>query len=162
MILSVTLYHQTQKKSVKYPFNNTHLMSLTNLSRADVTVVGIATIIIVFAILITAVVHGPTEKSFSQIITVGPVWNTNSWDCTSDSEYIVHGVLISYEQPSYLTISIGGVGNQPDYEFPFLEMKSFSVGAPAGSIMVISSSGIITGFLTLQTMSDAEASCVSS
>ena len=162
MILSITSYHQTQQKSVKYPFNNTHLMSLTNLSRADVTVVGIATIIIVSTILITAVVHGPTEKSFSQIITVGPVWVTNSWDCTSDSEYIVHGVLISYEDPSYLTIDISGKGIQPDFEFPYLEMKSFSVGGPAGSIMVISTSGTITGYLTLQTMSDAEASCVSS
>jgi len=135
-------------------------MSWEKLSRAYVTLVSVSTIIIVSTILITAVVYSPTDKSFSQIITVGPVWTTTAWACTSDSEYLVHGALISYEDPSHLAIDISGKGIQPNYLLPYLEMKSFSVGAPADSTMTMLTSGKITGYLTLQTMSDAEASCI--
>ncbi len=136
-------------------------MSLSNLSRADVTVVGAATIIILMAIAISAVVHGPTEKPFSQVITVGPVWTTTSWVCTSSSEFVVHGALIAYgDSPSILSIAITGRGNQPDFQLTPLKMESFSVGGPAGGDIIIASSGTITGYLTLQTTSDAEASCI--
>ncbi len=115
------------------------------------------------AIAISAVVVSQSEKSFSQIITVGPVWTTNGWICTSVSEYIVHGVLISYgNSTSYLAITISGVGTQPDFEFTPFKMQSFSIGGPAGSTMIISSIGTITGYLTLQTMSDVRASCIQS
>ena len=113
------------------------------------------------AIAISAVVVSQSEKSFSQVITVGPVWTTNAWVCTSTSEYLVHGVLISYgNSTSILSIAISGIGNQPDFEFTPLKMESFSVGAPADSTMTISSFGTITGYLTLQTMLDAEAICI--
>jgi len=136
-------------------------MSWTNLSRADVTVVGIATIIIISTILITAGVHGPNEKPFSQVITVGPVWTTNSWVCNSSSEFLVYGALIAYgDSPSILSIAVTDRGSQPDFQLTPLKMESFSVGGPAGGDIIISSFGTITGYLTLQTTSDAEASCI--
>ncbi len=137
-------------------------MSSRNLrSRSDIFLIASSTIIILMAITISTSVLSQSEKSFSQVITVGPVWTTNTWLCTSTSEYIVHGVLISYgNSTSTLSIAITGIGNQPDFEFTPLKMESFSVGAPAGSNMIISSFGTITGYLTLQTMSDAEASCL--
>lgn len=133
---------------------------MVDLARSDVTLVGAAVIIIVFAIVLTATVQGSYDKSFSQIITVGPVWTSNSWICTSNENFIVHGVLISYDDPSRLIISISGVGTQPDFElFPF-EMHSFSIGATADSSMTITRDGNISGLLTLQTPQSATAECV--
>ena len=130
------------------------------LSRSDVTLVGAAVIIIVFAIVITAVAQGATEKSFSQIITSGPVWHTGTWICTSTEEFMVHGVLIAYQDSSGLEINISGLGNQPDFVFQPREMKTFSIGGSADStIRLTTTNGLITGFLTLQTSSDATASC---
>ena len=138
-------------------------MSLSKPAMVNIFLVAASTIIIIFAIAIATVVQSQSEKSFSQVITVGPVWTTNAWVCTSTSEYLVHGVLISYgNSTSILSIAISGIGNQPDFEFTPLKMESFSVGAPADSNMIISSFGTITGYLTLQTMSDAEASCIPS
>jgi len=133
------------------------------LSRSDVTLVGAAVIIIVFAIVITAAVQGSNDAAtFSQVITVGPVWNSDSWICTSTEEFLVHGVLVAYADGVGLTISLSGVGTQPDFRFNQAEMKSFSIGGPAdSSIQITRSLGIITGFLTLQTSSDAIANCIS-
>jgi len=90
------------------------------------------------------------------------VWPTNVWACTSDADYIVNAVLVSYgDTPSYLEITISGLGGQPDLEFTPSKMETFSVGGPAGSIMTISSIGEISGFITLQTLSNAKASCMS-
>lgn len=136
-------------------------MSFSQRAKADVFLVSAATIIIIFAIVITAAIQGPPEKAFSQVITVGPVWNTNTWICTSDSEYIVHGLLIAYgDVTSTLSVAISGIGTQPDFEFTPLKMESFSIGGPADSTMSISRAGTITGFITLQTTSDAKASCI--
>ena len=111
--------------------------------------------------MITATVQASNEESFSQIMTVGPVWHTGTWLCTSTAEFIVHGVLIAYEEPSGLKIFISGVGSQPDFLFKQREMITFSVGGEAGaSIQFEKSVGTISGFLTLQTTSDATAHCV--
>ena len=129
-------------------------------SRSDVTLIGAAVIIIVFAIVITAAVQDSTESSFSQILTVGPVWRGDTWICTSTAEFMVHGVLIAYNDGAGLTINISGLGTQPDFRFDRAEMKTFSLGAPAGaSITITRSLGTISGFLTLQTSSGAVASC---
>lgn len=143
-------------------------MSSSILARPDVFLVSASTIVIIFAIVITATVQNSidqgqtTGKAFSQIITVGPVWPTNVWACTSDADYIVNAVLISYgDTPSYLEISISGLGGQPDLEFTPSKMETFSVGGPAGSTMTISSIGVITGYITLQTLSSANARCIS-
>jgi len=88
------------------------------------------------------------------------VWNTNTWICTSTEEFLVHGVLISYTEGAGLTINVSGQGTQPDFRFAPGEMKSFSIGGPAdSSIQITRSVGVITGFLTLQTSTDAIASC---
>ena len=131
-------------------------------SRSDVTLIGAAVIIIVFAIVITAAVQASNsnDSSFSQIQTVGPVWHSDTWICTSTAEFLVHAVLISYDDGAGLTINISGLGTQPDFRFQQAEMKSFSLGGPADSSITITRSlGTITGFLTLQTSSDAVASC---
>ena len=131
------------------------------LSRSDVTLVGAAVIIIVFAIVITAAAQGAPETPFSQIITVGPVWHSGTWICTSTEEFMVHGVLIAYEASSGMEINVSGVGNQPDFILQPREMKTFSLGGTAdSSIRLTTTSGSITGFLTLQTSSDATADCV--
>jgi len=136
------------------------------LTNSNVFLVSAATIVIIFAIVITATVQnstvqGPTdEESFSQVITVGPVWPTNGWICSSDADYVVDAVLVSYgDTPSYLEIEISGQGAQPDFEFTPSKMETFSVGGPAGSTMTISSMGDISGYITLQTLSNANASC---
>lgn len=132
---------------------------MSYLNRSDVTVVGGATVIIVLAIVITATVQGSNNNSMSQIITVGPVWNTNTWSCTSTTNFIVHGTLISYDDPAGLTISISGKGTQPDFDFYPFEMHSFTVGGNADSVVNISRTGNISGFITLQTSTTATASC---
>jgi len=133
---------------------------LSLLARADVFLVGSATAIIIFAIVITAAVQGTPENSSSfQVITVGPVWNTDTWICTSDAEFMLHAVLVAYEENSELEIFVSGQGLQPDFEVQPREMKSFSIGGPAGSsIRITGYEGEITGFITLQTESGANAS----
>jgi len=98
-------------------------MSSSKLTGPDVFLISASTIVIIFAIVITATVQSSTvqapttENAFSQVITVGPVWPTNSWVCTSNADYTVNAVLISYgDTPSYLEIDISGLGGQPDFE----------------------------------------------
>ena len=131
---------------------------MSYLGRSDVMLVGGATIIIVFAIVITAAVQGETE-SFSQVQTFGPVWNEFTWTCTSDKDFMIHGVLRGLST-GQLRISISGLGSQGLYDFtPVGTMKTFSVGAKGGEMITLIREGTVTGWLTLQTMSDAMASC---
>ena len=132
---------------------------LSFFSKPSVLFVSAATIIIIFTIVITATVQGVPEKPFSQVITAGPVWTTDSWTCTSDAEFIVHATLIAYTEPNELTIDISTQGRQPDFELTPLKMQSFTVGGSADSSITISRAGIITGYITLQTTSGATASC---
>jgi len=127
----------------------------------DKTVLSVsaATIIIIFTIVITASVHSSTLETYSQVITVGPVWNTNSWSCTSDADFTVHATLIAYEEDNGLIIYQSNRGTQPDFQLTPLELQSFTVGGQADSRITISKTGIISGFITLQTTSGATASC---
>ncbi len=132
---------------------------MSYLARSDVMLVGGATIIIIFAIIITAVVQGQPE-TFSQVQTFGPVWNNPTWTCTSDKDFMIHGVLrgISAGQ---LRITISGHGSQGLYDFtPGGSIKTFSVGADGGESITLIREGTVTGWLTLQTMSGAMASCI--
>ena len=133
-------------------------MSSSKLARLDVFLVSAATIIIIFAIGITAAVQGQPEKPFSQIITVGPVWTLNSWSCTSDADFMVYGTVRALER-AQLTIAISDLGTQALYTFDPSDLYSFSVGGPAGHTMTLTRSGTVTGWITLQTTSDATASC---
>ncbi len=114
--------------------------------------------IILLVIMIPVILLTNTEP-FSQIITVGPIWENNSWICVSDSDFIVHGTLRGLEN-SQLEIFIENVGTQSLYSLNPSEMETFSVGSSAGNVIVITRTGTVTGFITLQTTSDATASCI--
>lgn len=92
--------------------------------------------IISFAIVLVDISRGPPEKALSKIITVGPVWPSNTWSCTSDADFIVHGALRGLEG-AQLQISISGLGSQSLYTFEEGKMESFSIGSPAGNVMSI-------------------------
>jgi len=135
-------------------------MSTNLLSRSDVLLVGAATVIIVFAIVITAVVQGTPEKAFSQIITVGPVWSTDTWVCTSDANFMVHAALRGLAG-NQISINVSGIGTQSLYTLEATQMAPFSIGADADRSIIITRTGTVSGFITLQTTSDAFASCIS-
>jgi len=119
----------------------------------------IATIvIIVFAVVITALVQGSSEPAFSQIITVGPVWATDTWSCTSDADFIIHGTIRSIAD-AQLEIGISELGTQSLYTFVPSNLYSFTIGSPADHTMTLTKTGTVTGWITLQTVSGATASC---
>jgi len=120
--------------------------------------VSAAVVIIIAAIVITAFIQGPHEKPFSQVITVGPVWNSNQWSCTSDADFMIYGTLRGLEG-AMLAITISDLGTQSLYSFDAEKMETFSVGSPAGHMVTIIRTGTVTGWITLQTTSDAQASC---
>jgi len=113
--------------------------------------------IILLVIIIPVILLTNTEP-FSQIITVGPVWESNSWSCVSDSDFMVHGILRGLEN-AQLEIFIENVGGQSLYTINPGEMETFSIGSTAGNEIIITRTGTITGFITLQTSADATASC---
>ena len=127
-------------------------------NNSPVLLVSAAVVIIIFAIVITAIVQDSNSNGFTQIITVGPVWNSDAWSCTSDADFMVHGTLRGLEG-ALLELSIPDLGTQSLYAFNTEEMESFSIGSPGKHNITITRTGTITGWLTLQTTSDATASC---
>jgi len=119
-------------------------------------IIGIV-MIILLVIMIPVILLTNTEP-FSQIITVGPIWESDSWICVSDSDFMVHGALRGLEN-SQLEIFIENVGTQSLYSLNPSEMETFSVGSSAGNEVIITRTGTVTGFITLQTSTDATASC---
>ena len=115
-------------------------------------------VVIVFAVVITALVQGSPEPAFSQIITVGPVWSTDTWSCTSDADFIVHGTIRSIGD-AQLAIGISDLGTQSLYTFVPSNLYSFTIGSPADHTMTLTKVGTVTGWITLQTVSGATASC---
>ena len=120
-------------------------------------IIGII-VIILLAILIPATFLTLNDESFSKMITVGPLWESDSWTCVSDSDFMVYGTLRGLEN-SQLEIFIENVGTQSLYSLNPGEMETFSVGNTAGNEIIITGTGTITGFITLQTSTDAPASC---
>ena len=120
-------------------------------------IIGII-VIILLAILIPATFQTLNDESFSKVITVGPIWDSDSWTCISDSDFMVHGILRGLEN-SQLEIFIENVGTQSLYSLNPGEMETFSLGSTAGNEIIITRTGTITGFITLQTSADATASC---
>jgi len=138
------------------------MSNLELLSRSDILLISAATIVIVFAIVITAIVQGSPELPFAQVITAGPVWPTDAWLCTSTAAFIVHSTLIAYgDDGATIQIFVSGQGTQPDYKFEPRIMQSFSVGGAADTSVIIqkNTGGAVSGFITLNTESDAKASC---
>ena len=125
--------------------------------------IAAAVVIIVIAIGISAVVQDSTDKSMSQVLTVGPVWNTDAWTCTSDSDFVVHAMVrgIGTDPLPLIKILVAGQGTQSFYSMENSEPVSFSIGNLADKSITITRTGTVTGFLTLQTTSDAIASCIS-
>ena len=130
-----------------------------NSATSNLFLVASSTIIIILAIVLTATVATQTNQTFSQIIVVGPVWSNDSWTCTSDADFIIHGTLRGLDN-SQIEIKIKNIGTQSLYTLNPGELESFSIGSQANNIITITRTGTVTGFLTLQTMSGAEASCV--
>ena len=131
-------------------------MEKTSGSNAFI-IIGII-VIILLAILIPATFLTLNDESFSKVITVGPIWESDSWTCVSDSDFMVYGTLRGLEN-SQLEIFIENVGTQSLYSLNPGEMETFSVGNTAGNEIIITGTGTITGFITLQTSADATASC---
>jgi len=120
-----------------------------------VIAVGIAVIAI---LIVTSYSRPPQQDQSFQVITVGPLWNTDTWSCYSSSDYIVHGALHGLDNPQ-LAISISGLGKQSLYSLIPGHLESFTVGSPAGHTMNMTKTGTITGWITLQTAHDAKAYC---
>jgi len=132
------------------------LLEKTGGSNAFI-IIGI-TVIVLLAIIIPTMFLTPNDEPFSKVITVGPVWDSDSWTCVSDSDFMVYGTLRGLEN-AQLEIFIENVGKQSLYTINPGEMETFSVGSTAGNEIIITRTGIVTGFITLQTSADATASC---
>jgi len=132
------------------------LLEKTGGSNAFI-IIGI-TVIVLLAIIIPTMFLTPNDEPFSKVITVGPVWDSDSWTCVSDSDFMVYGTLRGLGN-SQLEIFIENVGSQSLYTINPGEMETFSVGNTAGSEIIITRTGTVTGFITLQTSADATASC---
>jgi len=126
---------------------------------SNVFPIAAAVVIIIIAIAVSAAVQGSPEKAMSQIITVGPVWNTDSWECTSDADFVVYATLRGIGETPMIEINIQDHGTQSFYSMDNSESVAFSVGNQADKTITITRTGTVTGFLTLQTTSDAQASC---
>ena len=128
------------------------------MNTSSVVLIAAVLIIAGFAIVTSALLQ-PKSESFSQILTFGPLWNNgNSWTCTSDASYLVHGALRGL-QDSQIEISMPGMGTQSLYQLDAGHLQSFTVGSQAGHPMIITKTGTVTGWITLQTMSGAKANC---
>jgi len=126
---------------------------------SNVFPIAAAVIIIVFAIAIASAVQGTPDKAMSQIITAGPVWNADSWVCTSDADFIVHATLRGIGESPLIQIEIEDHGSQSFYSLNTAESETFSIGNQADKTITITRTGTVTGYLTLQTTSDAIAGC---
>ena len=124
--------------------------------------IAAAVVIIVISIGIASAVQGTPDKAMSQIITVGPVWNTDSWECTSDADFVVHAAIrgIGVDPLPLIAVSVQDHGTQSFYSMDNSESVAFTVGNQANKTITITRTGTVTGFLTLQTTSDAQASCI--
>jgi len=132
------------------------LLEKTDGSNAFI-IIGI-TVIVLLAIIIPTTFLTPNTEPFSKVITVGPIWESNSWSCVSDFDFMVHGTLRGLGN-AQLEIFIENVGSQSLYTINPGEMETFSVGSTAGNEIIITRTGTVTGFITLQTSADATASC---
>jgi len=128
---------------------------------SNVLPIAVGVVIIVFAIAIASAVQGVPENPVPKIVTVGPVWPTDAWRCTSDTDFMIYATLRGIQGNPQIKISVQGHGTQSFYNLNVGELEDFSVGNQAGkTITITKTGGSVSGFLTLQTTSDAKASCV--
>ena len=119
------------------------------------TVITIIIIVSAVAIIFSMQTH---EQTFSKIITVGPIWESDVWTCTSNSDFLVYGVLRGLEN-TQISVSIPDLGTQSLYSLDDGKMQTFTVGGQADQTVIITRTGVVSGWLTLQTMSGANATC---
>ena len=80
------------------------------------------------------------------------------WTCTSNQDFLVYGALRGIGG-GQIAISIPTLGTQSLYALDDGKMESFTIGAQGGQTILITGTGLVTGFLTLQTLSGADANC---
>lgn len=119
------------------------------------TIITIIIIVSAVAIIFSMQKH---EQTFSKIITVGPIWESDIWSCTSNSDFLVYGALRGLEN-TQISVSIPDLGTQSLYSLDDGKMQTFTVGGQADQTVIITRTGVVSGWLTLQTMSDANATC---
>jgi hypothetical protein len=132
-----------------------------NLKNTPAYYTIITIVVIIFAVVITAEMQGNHDKAFSKVLTFGPVWDGTKWTCNSDKDYVVYGMVRGLAD-SMLSITIDGFGTQSLYALDVGKMQPFTVGSPGGHTMTITRTNTVSGFFTLQTESDAKASCTQS
>ncbi len=119
-----------------------------------------STAIIIAAIAISGAIQSESLNSGSKIITVGPVWPDQGWQCTSDQDFVVHAAIRGIGS-SELSIRVSDLGTQSLYTLANSRLTSFSVGANGGDSVTLIRDGTVSGWLTLETAADAKAKCTS-
>ena len=119
-----------------------------------------STAIIIAAIAISGVIQGESQKSFSQVITVGPVWPDQGWQCTSDHDFVVHAAIRGIGGAE-LSIRVSDLGTQSLYSMENSRLTPFSIGANGGDSVTLLKDGTISGWLTMETAAEAKAKCTS-
>lgn len=130
----------------------------TFLKSPDFMLIGGAVVVIIIAIGISGWMQGGSAGGFSQVLTYGPVWSQTNWQCTSDKDFIIHAVLRGLANAE-LALRVTDLGTQSLYVFSPGELESFSIGAKGGETVSLIREGTVSGWLTLQTMDGAKASC---
>lgn len=121
-------------------------------------ILTVITIVIIVSAVVILLSMQKNEGTFSKIITVGPIWTSDVWSCASNKDFLVYGALRGLEN-TQISISIPDLGTQSLYSLDNGKMQAFTVGGQADQTMIITRTGVVTGWLTLQTMSDANATC---
>ncbi len=117
-------------------------------------------VIIIVAIAISGAIQGESQKSFSQVITVGPVWADQGWQCTSDQDFVVHAAIRGIGDAE-LAIRVSDLGTQSLYALANNRLTPFSVGGNGGDSVTRIKDGTVSGWLTMETSSNAKANCTS-
>ena len=124
----------------------------------QVILTAITIVIIVSAVAIILSMQ-KNEETFSKIITVGPTWASDVWSCTSNKDFLVYGALRGLDN-AQISISIPDLGTQSLYALDNGKLQTFTIGGQADQTAIITRTGLVTGWLTLQTMSSANATCM--
>ena len=74
------------------------VMSSETPTRSNVLLIATAVVIILIGITVTGILiissmsdTANQPNPFSKVVSVGPVWNSDSWTCFSDRDFVVHG-----------------------------------------------------------------------
>ena len=129
------------------------------LKSPEMKVFAGSTAIIIAAIAISGAIQGESQQSF-KVIIVGPVWPDQGWQCTSDQDFVVHAALRGIGGAE-LSIRVSDLGTQSLYTLANSRLTPFSVGANGGDSVTLIKDGTVSGWLTMETSSNAKAKCTS-